>query len=153
VDQAVVKAGLLKVSNLDGIGFDAYGSSDICTWQRAYAQGAADIADAGLKSGVTETWWGDLFAQPALDTAAAIPAEADWLRGLLYDAQAIGATGDFMPWFTEKLVITAPDGFGAGVTLATAQTLSAEVAAALDAGVRTDVFYEWQAAIAQARSR
>ncbi len=151
VDRAVVKAGLASVPNLDGIGFDAYGSSDLCVWQNAYAQGAALIADAGRKSGFTETWWGDLFAQPQLDTTAAMPQEADWLRGMTYDAQNIGATSDFMPWFTEKLVVSVPDGFGSSDAQTAAATLSSEVAAALDAGARTQVFLEWQAAIAQTR--
>ncbi len=150
-DQAVVKAGLLQVPNLDGIGFDEYGNADICSWQKTFAEGAADIADAGLKSGFTETWWGALSYQPSVDTTANMPAEADWLRGMMYDSQNIGATGDFMPWFTEKLVISVPDGYGSSDTLAAAQTLSGEVAAALDAGARTDVFYEWQATIAQVR--
>lgn len=148
VDRGVVAKGLLSIPNLDGVGIDAYGNQDVCTWAASWQKGFAGAAAAGKKTGFTETWWEDLFAQPMYDQPANGQKEGDWLRAMVYEAQKLGATGAFMPWFSEKFVTLQPDGFGQSNPMTHAQSLSNAVSAALDSGQRTVVFTELQATLA-----
>jgi hypothetical protein len=152
VDRAVGENGLLSIADVDGVGLDVYGNEDPCTWSTAWKQAFAEIIAAGKKTGLTETWWEDLYAEHQFDEPSNAPLEGDWLRAMLYLTQSAGATGAFMPWFTNKFVALDPLFSVPGDPQASAQQMVGDMKAALDAGTRTVVFDDLQAALGQMRA-
>jgi hypothetical protein len=86
---------MVGVSGLDGIGMDLYGQSNESTVQ----DHLSTIVNAGKSWGLSETWWGPLYASPSLDTVQNAPHMASWFSQSLPWAMQYGAVM-YNPFFT-----------------------------------------------------
>jgi hypothetical protein len=131
----------LQVPDMDGVGLDLYNSST--NWSAAVSM-AQSITSSGKLGGLTETWAYDLNGDPKADTAATIPTQAQWLNvtgGAWAFASQYHMTSTFDPFFSEKLVTTAPL---PAFTAAGLDSSFDQLSSALAAGNRTSVFYAYQ---------
>jgi hypothetical protein len=90
---------LVGVSGLDGIGMDLYGQPQ----ESAVVARLPAIAKAGKSWGLTETWWGPLYADPKLNTAQNEPQMASWLSDS-YEWAAKNGAVMYHPFFTNLFV-------------------------------------------------
>jgi hypothetical protein len=90
---------LVGVSGLDGLGMDMYGASN----ESIVEDHLSAIFDAGKSWGLTETWWGPLYATPSLDTIQNAPQMAEWFAQSYGWAKQYGAVM-YNPFFTNLFV-------------------------------------------------
>lgn len=97
-DMALIPS-LVGISGLDGIGMDLYGRSG----ESAVGAHLPAIARAGKLWGLTETWWGPLYANPSLNTAQNAAQMASYFSPS-YAWAAKNGSVMYNPFFTNLFV-------------------------------------------------
>ncbi len=90
---------LVGISGLNGIGMDLYGQSN----EPSVENHLGAIANAGKSWGLSETWWGPLFADPSLDAKQNEAQMASWFSQSYGWAKQHGAVM-YNPFFTNLFV-------------------------------------------------
>lgn len=126
-------------SVINGIGYDLYDHSSSLS---SVSTSAAYARLFGKKTGMTETWWQDIYAKPQYDNETNLGAEADWINSTYAWSKSNGLSAEYDPFFSEKLVSSNALPLPFTVN-ATAQYLE-NLDNTLKSGNRTNIFYSYQ---------